>query len=240
MTLALRGALTQALDDATGTQGVAPITEAEREALSWRAYALRDLQFMSRMLQSPSPVPLKRKRTTISRSHASCTTHPSQQKPRSDGPGAVTGKKCEFSTSLPPISPPIAMAGRFIPCMLCAEGSLGQGMMYTCVRPVSMVPTIATCRMIVPSTLTEFRFTIVDQVRSGGFIGRLILTFDVGRWCAGSMPCTFIQCFFSNLGRRPSVGQGRGALCAVTSRDACWRSDQAAQRRHQARLDLTH
>ena len=27
--------------------------------------------------------------------------------------------------------------------------------------------------------------------------------------------------------------QGRGALCAVTSRDACWRSDQAPQRRHQ-------
>ncbi len=53
--LALRRALKQALDDATGSPGVASITEAEREALSWRAYALRDLQFMNRMLQSSSP-----------------------------------------------------------------------------------------------------------------------------------------------------------------------------------------
>jgi glycosyltransferase involved in cell wall biosynthesis len=50
--LALRCALTQALDDVTGKLGVAPITEAEREALSWRAYGLRDLQFISRLLQS--------------------------------------------------------------------------------------------------------------------------------------------------------------------------------------------
>jgi hypothetical protein len=33
----LRRALAQALDDATGKTAVAPITEAEREMLSWRA-----------------------------------------------------------------------------------------------------------------------------------------------------------------------------------------------------------
>jgi len=53
--LALRRALTQALDDAIGKGRVAPITEAERQALSWRAYALRDLQFMSKILQSCPP-----------------------------------------------------------------------------------------------------------------------------------------------------------------------------------------
>ena len=53
--LALRRALTQALDDTIGKGRVAPITEAERQALSWRAYALRDLQFMSKILQSCPP-----------------------------------------------------------------------------------------------------------------------------------------------------------------------------------------
>jgi starch synthase len=49
--LALRRALAQALKDATGETGLAPITEAEREALSWRGYALRDLHLMKEMLQ---------------------------------------------------------------------------------------------------------------------------------------------------------------------------------------------
>ena len=59
---ALRSALAQALKDATGDTGVAPITEAERETLSWRGYVLRDLHFMNEMLQraarsSPCPRP---------------------------------------------------------------------------------------------------------------------------------------------------------------------------------------
>ena len=60
--LALRHALSQALDDAMGKPGVAPITEPERQALSWRAYALRDLQFMSRMFNRLPHLPLKRGR----------------------------------------------------------------------------------------------------------------------------------------------------------------------------------
>jgi starch synthase len=52
---ALRCALAQALDDATGKTKVAPITEAEREVLSWKAYALRDLQFIGRMFKLFSP-----------------------------------------------------------------------------------------------------------------------------------------------------------------------------------------
>ena len=48
---ALRRALAQALDDSTGKTGVAPITEAEREALSWRAYAMRHLEVMLEMQQ---------------------------------------------------------------------------------------------------------------------------------------------------------------------------------------------
>jgi glycosyltransferase involved in cell wall biosynthesis len=56
--LALRCALTQALQDATGETGVAPITDSERESLSWRGYALRDLQQMNEMLrQSVRPAP---------------------------------------------------------------------------------------------------------------------------------------------------------------------------------------
>jgi glycosyltransferase involved in cell wall biosynthesis len=51
---ALRRALAQALEDATGETGVAPITKAEREALSWGRYALRDLHFMNEMLQLPA------------------------------------------------------------------------------------------------------------------------------------------------------------------------------------------
>lgn len=51
---ALRRALAQALEDATGETGVAPITKTEREALSWGRYALRDLHFMNEMLQLPA------------------------------------------------------------------------------------------------------------------------------------------------------------------------------------------
>jgi glycosyltransferase involved in cell wall biosynthesis len=43
---ALRLALAQALDDAAGKTGVPPITNAERETLSWRAYATRHLELM--------------------------------------------------------------------------------------------------------------------------------------------------------------------------------------------------
>jgi glycosyltransferase involved in cell wall biosynthesis len=41
---ALRHALAQALDDAAGKTAVAPITVAERQNLSWRAYAMRHLE----------------------------------------------------------------------------------------------------------------------------------------------------------------------------------------------------
>jgi len=51
---ALRRALAQALEDATGKTGVAPITDSEREALSWRRYALRDLHSMNELLLSRS------------------------------------------------------------------------------------------------------------------------------------------------------------------------------------------
>ena len=51
---ALRRALAQALEDATGKTGVAPITDSEREALSWRGYALRDLHSLSELLPSRS------------------------------------------------------------------------------------------------------------------------------------------------------------------------------------------
>jgi starch synthase len=48
---ALRHALLRALDDARCESGVAPITESERQALSWRRYALQHLQLMNEMLQ---------------------------------------------------------------------------------------------------------------------------------------------------------------------------------------------
>jgi alpha-maltose-1-phosphate synthase len=51
---ALCRALAQALDDASGTTGVAPITESERQMLSWRGYAERDLRFMEQMVQMRS------------------------------------------------------------------------------------------------------------------------------------------------------------------------------------------
>jgi glycosyltransferase involved in cell wall biosynthesis len=46
----LRRALAEALDDATGKTGVPPITEAEREVLSWRYYADRYLRTLEQML----------------------------------------------------------------------------------------------------------------------------------------------------------------------------------------------
>jgi starch synthase len=48
---ALRRALAQALDDALGRTGVAPITSAERETLSWSTYAKRHLELMLEMQQ---------------------------------------------------------------------------------------------------------------------------------------------------------------------------------------------
>jgi alpha-maltose-1-phosphate synthase len=47
----LRRALTQALKDAIGGTGIAPITAGEREELGWNRYALRHLQFVDEMLQ---------------------------------------------------------------------------------------------------------------------------------------------------------------------------------------------
>jgi glycosyltransferase involved in cell wall biosynthesis len=49
--IALRRALTKSLDEVT-RKPVAPITEEERQALSWKAYALRELEFISGILQS--------------------------------------------------------------------------------------------------------------------------------------------------------------------------------------------
>jgi starch synthase len=48
---ALRQALIQALEDASCKTGRAPITETERQALSWRRYASQHLQLMNEMLQ---------------------------------------------------------------------------------------------------------------------------------------------------------------------------------------------
>ena len=59
---ALRLALIRALDDAMGKTGAAPITEAERQALSWRAYALRDLQFMTGMSKTLALTPLEHRK----------------------------------------------------------------------------------------------------------------------------------------------------------------------------------
>jgi glycosyltransferase involved in cell wall biosynthesis len=50
---ALRQALAQALDDATGKTGIAPITETERQGLSWRRYASQHLALISDMLRTP-------------------------------------------------------------------------------------------------------------------------------------------------------------------------------------------
>jgi alpha-maltose-1-phosphate synthase len=54
---ALRCALAQALDDAIGKTGVSPISEAERQALSWKDYALRHLQVIREVVQPPAPSP---------------------------------------------------------------------------------------------------------------------------------------------------------------------------------------
>jgi glycosyltransferase involved in cell wall biosynthesis len=50
---ALRLALTQALEDALGKSGVAAITEAERQALTWRRYASQHLEIISQMMRAP-------------------------------------------------------------------------------------------------------------------------------------------------------------------------------------------
>jgi glycosyltransferase involved in cell wall biosynthesis len=50
---ALRRALAEALDDTTGKRSVAPITETERQALSWRRYASQHLELISDMLRAP-------------------------------------------------------------------------------------------------------------------------------------------------------------------------------------------
>jgi glycosyltransferase involved in cell wall biosynthesis len=47
---ALRWALAEAIDDATGKTGVKPITEAERENLSWKGCALRQLKAICELL----------------------------------------------------------------------------------------------------------------------------------------------------------------------------------------------
>jgi alpha-maltose-1-phosphate synthase len=47
---ALRRALAEALDDATGESGVEPITETERKALGWRRYASEHLQLINEMV----------------------------------------------------------------------------------------------------------------------------------------------------------------------------------------------
>jgi glycosyltransferase involved in cell wall biosynthesis len=50
---ALRLALAQALEDAFGKTGVAPITETERQALSWRRYACQHLELISDIVRAP-------------------------------------------------------------------------------------------------------------------------------------------------------------------------------------------
>src|SRR5262249_20225840 len=54
---ALRRALAQALDDATGKTCVPPITGAERELLSWRAYAIRHLDATIDLFNGRTQVP---------------------------------------------------------------------------------------------------------------------------------------------------------------------------------------
>jgi alpha-maltose-1-phosphate synthase len=54
---ALRRALAQALDDAIGKTAVSPISEAERQALSWKDYALRHLQIIRELVQTSTPSP---------------------------------------------------------------------------------------------------------------------------------------------------------------------------------------
>jgi glycosyltransferase involved in cell wall biosynthesis len=48
---ALSNALAQALDDATGTTCVGPITQTERQMLGWACYAARALEFMEQVLR---------------------------------------------------------------------------------------------------------------------------------------------------------------------------------------------
>jgi starch synthase len=54
---ALRRALAEALNDTIGKSGIAPITETERQALSWGRYALQHLQLINELLGWPRSVP---------------------------------------------------------------------------------------------------------------------------------------------------------------------------------------
>ena len=49
---ALRRALVEALDDATGKSHVPSITEAERQMLGWRRYAIQHLRFINELLET--------------------------------------------------------------------------------------------------------------------------------------------------------------------------------------------
>jgi glycosyltransferase involved in cell wall biosynthesis len=60
---ALRRALAQALDDATGKTGVAPINNAERRTLSWSAYARRHVELMRELLHGRAPREIARMET---------------------------------------------------------------------------------------------------------------------------------------------------------------------------------
>jgi len=55
---ALRCALAQAIGDADAKTGVAPITESERQLLSWRCHAERDLCYMEGVLRAAQPRPM--------------------------------------------------------------------------------------------------------------------------------------------------------------------------------------
>jgi alpha-maltose-1-phosphate synthase len=51
--VALRCALTEALGDAMATNKGTMLTDSDRQRLSWKAYALRDLRFITETLRSP-------------------------------------------------------------------------------------------------------------------------------------------------------------------------------------------
>jgi glycosyltransferase involved in cell wall biosynthesis len=54
---ALRDALAQALDDATGKSNLPPISQAEREILGWRRYGVQHLQLINELLGRPRSLP---------------------------------------------------------------------------------------------------------------------------------------------------------------------------------------
>jgi starch synthase len=63
---ALRRALTEALDDAADKSRAPRITEAERETLGWRRYALQHLQLINEVMQVPSVSPPRSYYSSIS------------------------------------------------------------------------------------------------------------------------------------------------------------------------------